>query len=627
MAQAFRIGDWQVEPLLGRISKEGRMVHLRAKVMDLLVFLVERAGQVVSKDELLNGVWGTEFVSESALTRVVTELRQAFGDDVARPWLIETIPKRGYRLIAPVVALGESVSGSVVGVEATSQTLDSDARSGRWPFWPWGAVTGLAIAAAGVFLTVFVLRDSFSFGAPPADERIRLAVLPFSNLTDDPVQEYFSDGLTEELISQLGRLQPERLATIARTSVMRYKNSRRRVDEIGRELGVRYIVEGSVRRETGRVRVTVRLVRAADQIDLWVETYDRTLPEVFAIQRDIAVRVSRSLALTLLGDEPTSPQLRARTTTPEAYETYLLGLFHWNKGTEDGAKKSAEYFTQAISLDPGYAPAYARLAFSHTFLASGNFASDRETYPKAIEAARKALDIDDGFADAHMARGFVKWRFDWDWEGARKDIERGLELDPNSPSAHSVFGLYLYSIGEFEHAIAEMKSAVELDPLAPLRRWNLGRILLAAGQRPAAVREFRRALEIEPAFSWPHRGLSQLLEQGLYEEAIGEIQTATRLAGGERFAEDLAYAYALAGKRPEAEAIAHRLAEQHEPPAYKLGAVHLALGNTSLALTWLERAHSARDDNLVYLKVDKIFEPLRVHPVFQDLIRRVGIPD
>jgi TolB-like protein/DNA-binding winged helix-turn-helix (wHTH) protein/Tfp pilus assembly protein PilF len=625
MAQAFRIGDWQVEPLLGRVSKEGRMVHLRAKVMDVLVFLVERAGQVVSKDELLNGVWGTEFVSESALTRVVTELRQAFGDDVERPWLIETIPKRGYRLIAPVSATGESVSGGVVRRNATSPTTDSDAGSGRWPFWPWGAVTGLAIAAAGVFLTVVVLRDSVSFGARPADDRIRLAVLPFSNLTDDPAQEYFNDGLTEELISQLGRLQPERLVPIARTSVMRYKNSGRRVDEIGRELGVGYVVEGSVRREAGRLRVTARLVRAADHLDLWVETYDRTLPEVFAIQRDIAIRVSRSLALTLLGDDPTSSQLRARTTTPEAYETYLLGLFHWNKGTEDGARKSAEYFTQAVSLDPGYAPPYARLAFSHTFLASGGFASDRETYPKASEAARKALDIDDGLADAHSVRGFVKWRFDWDWEGARKDIERGLELDPNSPSAHSVFGLYLYSIGELDHAIAEMKTAVELDPLASLRRYNLGRILLAAGQRPAAVREFRRALEIEPAFSWPHRGLGQaLMEQGLYEAAIGEIQTATRLAGRER---DLAYAYAKAGRRPQAEAIARRLAEQHDPPGYYLGAVHLALGNTGEALTWLERAHSARDDDLVYLKVDKRFEPLRAHPAFQDLIRRVGIPD
>ena len=444
MAQAFRIGDWQVEPLLGRISKEGRMVHLRAKVMDLLVFLVERAGQVVSKDELLNGVWGTEFVSESALTRVVTELRQAFGDDVERPWLIETIPKRGYRLIAPVVATAESVSGTVAGTEVTSQAMDSDARSGRRRFWRWTAVTGLATAAAGLFLTVLVLRDSFSFGARPADERIRLAVLPFSNLTDDPAQEYFNDGLTEELISQLGRLQPERLVPIARTSVMRYKNSGRRVDEIGRELGVGYVVEGSVRREAGRLRVTARLVRAADHLDLWVETYDRTLPEVFAIQRDIAIRVSRSLALTLLGDDPTSSQLRARTTTAEAYETYLLGLFHWNKGTEDGAKKSAEYFTQAITLDPGYAPPYARLAFSHTFLASGGFASDRETYPHAIDAVRKALEIDDSLADAYTARGFVKWRFDWDWEGARKDIERGLELDPNSPSAHSVFGLYLY---------------------------------------------------------------------------------------------------------------------------------------------------------------------------------------
>ena len=440
MAQAFDLGDWHVEPLLGRASKGDRVVHLRAKVMDLLVFLVERAGQVVSKDQLLNGVWRAEFVSESALTRVVTELRQAFGDDVDCPWLIETIPKRGYRLIAPVAAASDSVDGAIAGTDSTSRIRGPERRSGRRRFSPWAVGTVVA-GAAVLFLTVSVLRDSSWLGGGAVDQRIRLAVLPFSNLTDDPAQDYFSDGLTEELISELGRLQPRRLGVIARTSAMRFKNGGRGVDEIGRELGVGYVVEGSVRREAERLRVTARLVRAADHVDLWVETYDRTLAEVFAIQRDIAVRVSRSLALTLLGDEPTSPQLRARTTTPEAYEAYLLGLFHWNKGTEVGAKKSAEYFTQAISLDPAYALPYARLAFSYTFLASGNFASDRENYPKASEAARKALDIDGGLADAHTVRGFVKWRFDWDWEGARKDIERGLELDPNNPSAHSVFGL------------------------------------------------------------------------------------------------------------------------------------------------------------------------------------------
>jgi tetratricopeptide (TPR) repeat protein len=362
-----------------------------------------------------------------------------------------------------------------------------------------------------------------------------------------------------------------------------------------------------------------------------VETYDRDVPEVFSIQQDIAGRVSRSLALTLFGDEPNSLRFRAQTTIPEAYEAFLLGLFHWNKATEQGARKSIEHFTEAIGLDPSYAPAYARLAFAHTFLASGNFASDRETYPKAIDAAQKALDIDTALADAYSARGFVRWRFDWNWSEARKDIERGLDLNPNSPLAHNVFGLFLYSIGDFDDAIAEMKNGLDLDPLNPLARWNLGRILFAAGQGAAAEREFRRALEIEPFFSWPHIGLAWgLIEQGQHEKAVEELQRASRLSEGSAFiAEHLGYTYALSGKRAEAEAIARSLSETqtHDASAYKLAALHAALGNKNEALTWLARAVSARDDELVYLKVDRRFESLRAYPEFRDVIRSVAIPD
>ncbi|MCA1586566.1 MAG: tetratricopeptide repeat protein, partial [Acidobacteria bacterium] len=405
------------------------------------------------------------------------------------------------------------------------------------------------------------------------------------------------------------------------------KGARQGVDDIGRELGVQYVVEGSVRRSSGQVRITARLVNVMDQTDLWTETYERSLADIFAIHRDIAARVSRSLALELLPNEQRAAGPRLWTTNPAAYESYLLGIFH-SVPTETSAKKSIEFFERAIRLDPGYAPAYAKLAYSYHFLASSNLMPDREMYPKARDAALQALALDDTHAGAHGALAFVKWRFDWDWSGAEKEFIRSLELDGNH-SGHG-FGLFLYSTGHFDEAISQMERAQSLDPLDFLTKWNLGRVFHTVHRFDAATAQFRRALEIRPEHPWPYSGIGVvLLEQGRRSEAITELERARQL--GERdpnVISKLAYAYARIGNRSAAARVARELesAGDGNAPGYHIALVHHALGRTEAARAWLEKAYAARDDTLVYLKVDPLFQTFRSDPGVQDLIRRIGIP-
>ena len=623
-APAYEFTPFRLDTARRQLVREGQPIAVPPKAYDILVALVENRERLVERDELMQLVWPDVAVEEANLTQNVFTLRKILGDDQTAPRYIETLPRRGYRFIAPVAVIHETAS------------IDNAAATGGAPSPPLEAVRKPhrlrpALYLVGILTAVGALAVSLrDWGAPvPAStgERIRLAVLPFVNLSADPEQEYFSDGLTEELIAHLGSLRPQRLAVIARTSAMRYKGTRQGVDDVGRELGVQYVVEGSVRRSSGQVRITARLVKVIDQTELWTETYERSLADIFAIHRDIAARVSRSLALELFPNEQRPSGPRVWTTNPAAYESYLLGIFH-SSPTEASAKKSIEFFERAIQLDPGYAPAYAQLAGSYTFLASSNLAPDREMYPRARDAALQALAIDDTHAGAHGALAFVKWRFDWDWSGARTEYIRSLDLDANH-SGHG-FGLFLYSTGNFAEAIAQIERVQSLDPVNFLAKWNLGRVFHTVHRFDDATAQFRRALEIQPKHPWPYSGIGLvLLEQGRKSEAITELERARQL--GERdpnVTSRLAYAYAKVGNTTAAERLVHELesAGDRNAPGYQVACVYHALGRREAALAWLEKAYAARDDTLVYLKVDPLFQTFRSDPGVQDLIRRIGIP-
>jgi TolB-like protein/DNA-binding winged helix-turn-helix (wHTH) protein/Flp pilus assembly protein TadD len=625
-APAYEFAPFRLDTACRQLIREGQPIAVPPKAYDILVALVENRERLVERDELMQLVWPDVAVEEANLTQNVFTLRKILGDDQTSPRFIETLPRRGYRFIAPVAVIHDSahIEDAAVMGAARSPLFETARKPHR--LRPVLYVVGILMAAAAIGVLLLFFRGWGDSVPASTGERIRLAVLPFVNLSADPEQEYFSDGLTEELIAHLGSLRPQRLAVIARTSAMRYKGTRQGVDDIGRELGVQYVVEGSIRRSSGQVRITARLVNVIDQADLWTETYERSLADIFAIHRDIAARVSRSLAVELLPNEqPAGPRLW--TTNPAAYESYLLGIFH-SVPTEASAKKSIAFFEQAIRLDPGYAPAHARLAFSYHFLASSNLAPDREMYPRARDAALQALALDDTHAGAHAALAFVKWRFDWDWSGAKREFIRTLELDENH-SGHG-FGLFLYSTGSFDEAIAQMERAQSLDPLDFLVKWNLGRVFLTVHRFDAATAQFRRALQIRPDHPWPYSGIGlALLEQGRTHEAITELERARQL--GERdpnVTSRLAYAFARIGNTTAAERLLRELenAGNGDPPGYHIALVYHALGRQKAALAWLEKAYAARDDTLVYLKVDPLLQTFRSDPGVQDLIRRIGIP-
>jgi TolB-like protein/Tfp pilus assembly protein PilF len=478
-------------------------------------------------------------------------------------------------------------------------------RSRRWLH----VAIGVVILAIATFIAYRPLNPPGAPSSDPAGGKIMLAVLPFDNLSADPEQEYFSDGMTEEMIAHLGRLQPDRLGVIARTSAMHYKGIDKRVDEIGRELGVDYILEGSVRRAAERVRITAQLIQVSDQTNLWAESYERELANVFAVQNDVAERAVR--------------------VNPEAREAYLKGRYYWNKRSEEGLKRGLMYFQQAIEIDPTYAPAYAAVADSYGVLANNGFLPPEKGYPKARVAALRALEIDDTLAEAHTSLASVISGYDWDWSGGEKEYKRALALNPGYATAHHWYALFLSWQGRHDEAIRETEQARRLDPLSPRINENVGEMFYLARRYDQAISALRKALDLFPDDMQAHIDLGKTyLQKGLYEQAVAEFNSITDAHTPFRLM-SLACAHAMAGRRDEAREALDELREQSRQRYTSPGdfaVVYAALGEREQAFLWLEKAFDERDSWMPYLKVEPLFDPLRSDPRFQDLQRRVGLP-
>ena len=485
----------------------------------------------------------------------------------------------------------------------------------------------LAISAA-MCLVVIALAGAYfarrQFGIKPPQAKIILAVLPFENLNRDPQEDYFCDGLTDEMINQLGRLVPQRLGVIARTSVMQYKGSQKRIDQIGRELGVGYILETSVRREGAQVRIATQLIEVRDQSTLWTETYNYDVASIFSLETDVSRRMANSLALQLLpGQRMTRPQ----ATSVEAYEAYLQGLYHWHKGSAEQARKARQYFEQAVKIDPNYAPGYAALA--------GYGATDdlptKAAMSKAKEYALKALELDHSLTQAHTALAEIRFYGDWDWSGAEIEFKRALKLNPNDAEAHRVYSFYLLALGRFEEAKVEVQRAQDLDPISLLTSVNAGWTFYFARQYDRAIETCRRALELDASSDGAHACLGQSYRaKGMRDDAIAEAERAVTLSGNNpaRLVA-LARTYAAFGEQPEAKKLLTKLREQAKVryiSPYLLAMTHVALAEQDQALAALEQAYKERDRYLVSLKIDDAFDPLRDKAHFQDLLHRVGFP-
>ena len=457
----------------------------------------------------------------------------------------------------------------------------------------------------------------------PPSGKIVLAVLPFENLSGDPHNEYFCDGLTYEMINRLGRLMPQRLGVIARTSAMQYKDTHKAVAEIGRELGVSYILETGVRREKGRVRVSTQLIQVRDQTSLWTQSYEYDLAGVFALQANVAERIAHSLALQLLPQQ-TGP---SEAKNAAAYDAYLRGLYHLNKGSAEERRKAREYLEQSVKADPNFAPGYASLA---SYYSATSDLRPNSAIPKAKEYALKALALDDSLPQAHTALGGIRFYGEWDWSGAESEFRRALQLNPNDAEAHRIYSNYLLALGRFDEALAEVQYALEFDPLSLLlTSVNEGWTFYFARQYDRAIEQCRKAVELDANSDGPHACLGwSYLAKGMYEAALTESERAVSLSGrnSSRLV-GLARAYAADGRRDAAEKILVELGERAKHAyvsPYSFARIHIALGDADQALAALNQAYAEHDPYLVWLKVDDTFDRLRTRPGFQDLLRRVG---
>lgn len=610
----IRFGPFEADLAAGELRNDARKIKLQEKPFQVLAALLERPGEMVRREELQQRLWPADtFVDfDHGLNIAIAKLREALGDSAEHPHYIETLPKRGYRFIA-------QVDGPDRVAEARS--LVSRRRL---------AARILALTAIAALVVIYIAQSWTKPAENTRAGKVMLAVLPFENLDGDPQQEYFSDGLTEEMIAQIGQINPQALGVIARTSAMRYKATDKDVAQIGRELSVEYLLEGSVRREGDRVRVTAQLIQVSDRTHLWARTYEREATSVFDIQRDVADQVSQALKLQLL---PGQQAVRARTPRvhPAAHESYLQGRHLWNRRTPQHVQKAVLYFEEAVRFDPSYARAYAGLSDSYNLLASYSVLPPNVAISKAKASAHRALELDPALAEAYASLGFAKLEYDWDWAGAEEAFRKAIQLDPNYATGRQWYSLYLNATGRAEEAIAEAREALRLDPVSPIIALGVGSRLYHARRFDEAIEQFRKTLELDPTFVLAYHNLGRAyLMKRRYAEAIGALENAHRLSG-ERSARTaaLGYGYALAGRREQARALRDELANAPAPttvPSFPMALLCLSLGDRDAALAFLEKAYEQRHSDVTLLKVEPLLDPLRGDPRFADLLRRVGLP-
>jgi TolB-like protein/Tfp pilus assembly protein PilF len=466
-------------------------------------------------------------------------------------------------------------------------------------------------------------------GSSP-DPRVMLAVLPFANLSGDPAQDYFSDGLTEEVLAQLGRLHPECLGVIARTSVMQYKGTPKPVDRIGEELNVDYVLEGSVRRAAERMRITAQLIAVRDQSHLWAECYDRDLEDVLLLQNEIACAIAREIHVAVT-PEGTRRLARARRVNSAAYEAYLKGRFHWYKLSREHLDIALEYFQLAAEKDPNYALAHAGIAYVWLSRGDCGLMPPRQAFPKAKAAALKAVALDDTLTEVHELLGNVRRHFDWDWSGAERAFQQAIKLDPNYADGHFMYADFLISLGRSEEAMAEMKRALELDPLNFLFRCFRGWHSVYLHRYEDAIAQLGETLRTEPHYPAAHLGLwGAFYQKRMYDDALAAAQKFFELLGDNELADTLGRGYVKNGYTGAMQLAAETLERRSELthiPAVRIARLYAHAEAHDHAVDWLEKAHEEREPPLVHLRVAWDWDSLRDHPRFQALLRRMSFPE
>jgi TolB-like protein/tetratricopeptide (TPR) repeat protein len=494
----------------------------------------------------------------------------------------------------------------------------------------WVPIAALAtVVALAAALSVDGFRNRIFQPAIEGTGGIRLAVLPFDNITGDSAQDYFSDGLTDEMITELGRLHPQRLALIARTSAMRYKNTEKPVDQIGRELGVQYILEGSTRRERSHVRISAQLIRVRDQTQVWADSYDRELTEILSVQSAVAQGVAHSLLLVLLPEEQTR-LVGARQVNPEAYEAYLKGVAHVDKLSKADLETALEYFAISLEKDPDYALAYAGITSAWGGLQQMGFVSPREAQPRLKEAISRALALDSTLAEVHYFRAMVLVWSDWDWAAGAEEFRKAMRLNPNFPHGRALYATFLMIMRRPKEAMGHIEQALMLDPFNPLVRAFYGNMLAQLGRNEESIAQFRQVMETVPNMSVALNGIENVLyNSGRYDEALAAERSNWATRGNNEIVASLDRGYAEAGyrgaERRIAEALAARSRAANVAPL-GVARAYVRAGEFDHAFEWLERSYQAHDPGMPYLGVAPAWLPLRSDPRFRTLLRRMKLP-
>jgi TolB-like protein/Flp pilus assembly protein TadD len=567
----YEFGAFRLDAEGQLLFREGQRMALPPKAIQLLVLLVEARGNALSKDELLKRVWTGTFVEEGSLSSQISLLRRALGQGTDGRQVIETIPKKGYRFVSQCKQVTAAAEGS--------------------------------------------------------PDRVMLVVLPFENLSRDDKHDYLSEGLTEEMIAQLARLNSDRLGLIARTSAMQYKSTSKGIQQIGRELAVSHVLEGSVRRAEGRVRIVAQLIRVSDETHVWSESYERGADDLLALQIDVAKAIAREIEIKLTPRE----QMRMERTSrfgSRAFEDYLKGRHLWNSRTEEGMRKSIDFFNSAIGQEPGYAAAYDGIADVYTMLACRGISPARETFHKAKMAARRALQIEPDLGEAYASLAHVRLH-DWDWVGLEQDFQRAIDLNPGHAIAYYWYAEYLMAMGRAEESIAAVRQSQKADPLNSVLNGALATILYLARRYDEACEELSKALVIDPNHFLLHFRFGLVLQQlEEHARALEEMEKSVRLSGrSTETLAGLAQLHASVGRKTEMRQVLAEL--EHESKTryvspYNVARVYGAAADRDQAVAWLEKAYDEHNPDLIELKMEPAFDSLRADPRFARLLAQVG---
>ena len=627
-AERLRFGVFEADVRTGELTKHGKRLRLQEQPFQLLAMLLERPGELVTREELSGRLWPQTIVDfDHGLNKAIGKIREALGDSSEHPRFIETVARRGYRFLADVAVVRDGQPESVAddlatrdsGLLALADADTSPIRSSHaWSLFGFGLAPVLAASLSWIL-----------YPQSQSSPVIRsLAVLPLKNLSGDPAQDYFAEGMTDELITRLAQISA--LRVISRTSVMTYKSARKSLPEIARELKVDAVIEGSVSRSGERVRITAQLIQVPADTHMWARSYDEDLQDTLALQSKVARDIAEQIQVTLNRQEQAA-LVKSKTVNPEAYEAYLKGRYFWNKRTGDGLKKAIEYFSRSIETDPTYAEAYSGLADSYASAGDWKYGvlSPQDAFPKARAAAAKALALDDSLSEAHASLAFAFDLYGWDWEAAEKEYKLAIKLKPGYATAHQWYSWHLIMMGRNSDGISELRKAQSLDPVSLIISADIADALCVAHLYDEAVQQSRKTLEMDPNFAIGHYELGQALTQKhMYDEAIAEFQRAIELSGHSgAFDSNLGYAYAVSGRKEEAIKIVGSLEARHDqnPSAgADIALIYVGLDNQDQAMSWLNKAFEARFKASILLR--PAFDSLRSDARFQDLLRRVGLP-